>query len=52
MSAQDPVITALFVDNFNAELAELGCTASVAASRVEMHADMLELHDVLIFVES
>ena len=45
MSAQDPVITALFIDNFNAELAELGCTASVAASRVEMQDDMLELQD-------
>jgi hypothetical protein len=40
----DPLITALFIDSFNADLAEFGCAARVAAA-AEAHAGSIELHD-------
>lgn len=45
MSAQDPVITAMFIESYNADLAALGSAARVALPSNALHDDMLELQD-------
>ncbi|MFB0874994.1 hypothetical protein [Sphingobium sp. sgz301303] len=45
MSAQDPVITALFIASYNADLAALDSSARVAVPSNAPNPDMLELQD-------
>lgn len=40
----DPVITALFIESFNADLLAFGCPARVAAA-ADAHEGSIELHD-------
>ncbi len=45
MSAPDPVITAMFIESYNADLAALGSAARVALPSNGLQEDMLELQD-------
>jgi hypothetical protein len=45
MSAQDPVITALFIASYNADLAALDSSARVAVPSNAPNPDMLELQN-------